>query len=73
MNEQSYIIRIYRSAIRSEQVRRISDAIALDGIVESPVSGEHHAFHDAEELWDILSRQQSGLGGKSVNKSRNKR
>lgn len=54
MNEQSYIIRIYRSAVRPGSARQSGAAIALDGIVEFPASGECQAFHDAEELWKIL-------------------
>ena len=56
MNEQSYIIRVYRSANRHGSARHNPDTIALDGIVESPASGEHQAFHNAEELWTILAR-----------------
>ena len=56
MDEQSYIIRVYRSAIRRGSARHNPDAIALDGIVESPASGEHLAFHNVEELWTILAR-----------------
>jgi hypothetical protein len=56
MDEQSYIIRVYRGAIRHGSARRNHDAIALDGIVESPASGEHSVFHNVEELWTILAR-----------------
>jgi hypothetical protein len=74
MNEQSYIIRIYRSAIRPGFSRRNHDAVTLDGIVESPASGEHIAFHDVEELWTILARNVLHEGRiKRTSKPRNKR
>ncbi|MBU1426020.1 MAG: hypothetical protein KKH12_03270 [Gammaproteobacteria bacterium] len=55
MNEQSYIVRIYRSTCRRGSARRNHDNVALDGIVEFPANGEHRVFHDVEELWRILA------------------
>lgn len=55
MNDRSYIIRIYRSSRRRATTRRASDAVAIAGIVETPASDQHQAFHDIEELWAILA------------------
>jgi len=49
MSEQSYIIRIYRSAETESSVPM------LDGIVETPESGERGVFHDSQGLWAILA------------------
>jgi hypothetical protein len=74
MDEQSYIIRVYRSAIHRGSARYNRDAIALDGIVESPASGEHMSFHNAEELWAILvSNTELGLNTKRLSRRRGKR
>jgi hypothetical protein len=74
MDEQSYIIRVYRSAIRHGTARHNHDAINLDGIVESPASGEHLAFHNVEELWAILARNAvSELTAKRPSRRRSKR
>lgn len=73
MNEQSYIIRIYRSALRPGIARRSHDAVTLAGIVESPAGNEHQAFHDIEELWAILAgHAMAEAGTKHANKHRGK-
>jgi len=61
MNEESYVIRIYRkdalpvSMRRAEGGRRDYDRLAVTGIVEVVEREEKRAFHGIEELWGILS------------------
>lgn len=74
MDEQSYIIRVYCGAIRHGLACRNLDAIALDGIVESPASGEQLAFHNVEELWAILAHNVlSGVNFKRTNRGSSER
>lgn len=73
MDEQSYIIRIYRSARRHARSRRTPDIIALDGIVEFSAGGEHLVFHNVEEHWAILARNaESGLKPSRLSRGRGK-
>jgi len=61
MNEESYIIRIYRkgalpvSIRRADGSRRGYDRLAVTGIVEVVEREEQRAFHTIDELWEILS------------------
>jgi len=61
MNEESYVIRIYRKDSlpapmrRAEGGRRDYDRMAMTGIVEIVEREEQRAFHGIEELWGILS------------------
>ena len=66
MNEESYIIRIYRkdalpaSMRRAEGGRRDYDRMAVTGIVEVVEREEKRAFHNIDELWGILSGARLG-------------
>lgn len=61
MNEESYVIRIYRKDALPAAMRRIEggkrgyDRLAVTGVVEIVERGEQRAFHGIEELWGILS------------------
>jgi len=54
--DDSYVIRIFRRVRRKGEVRRAHDRVALTGTVEHASSGESMAFHDIEELWEVLTR-----------------
>ena len=61
MNEESFVIRLYRkerlpaAMRRAEGGRRRHDETTLSGIVEIVERGERRAFHDIEGLWEILA------------------
>lgn len=57
MNEQSYIIRIYRRAVDEQ------GAVTLAGIVVIPETGEHEAFNDCHSLWGIITNKMKPGGG----------
>ncbi len=58
MDEESYVIRIYRKEAQPAHHtggRRNHDRVALTGLVEAVERGERRSFHDIEELWAILT------------------
>jgi hypothetical protein len=62
MDEQSYVIRIYRRGklpvpgSRTTDHRRRQDRVTLTGTIDVVEHGERRTFHDMEELWGILCR-----------------
>jgi len=67
MDEETYVVRIYRRARVAVPIpgagsgRRRHDQVALSGVIEDVEQGERHAFHDIGELWVILTHAgQSG-------------
>lgn len=66
MNEDNYVIRVYRRGEGHGEARRRHDRVRLTGIADQVETGKRTAFHDIEELWAILahlvkpSKQKSG-------------
>lgn len=65
--DDSYVIRIFRRGRRKGEVRRAHDRVTLTGTVEHASSGVSMAFHDIEELWEVLTQS-----GEKMAKSRRK-
>lgn len=56
MQEENFVIRIYRSRKLANAARGYG--VALTGIVEAIANGERASFQSAEELWAILGGDQ---------------
>jgi len=57
----SYLIRIYRKAENNPRI--------LVGVVEEPGVKEKKAFHNLQELWDILNSIKKGQAQFKKNKN----
>lgn len=55
---ESYILHIYRidESKNQEQLRRKTDQYHMVGVVELVASERRIPFHSAEELWNLLAK-----------------
>ena len=63
----AYVIRVYQIQRSDIEGKRHYDSLKVTGVIEHSETGEQEYFHDAQELWNIISQGEVTVPNKPQN------